>query len=116
MIIRNLTKNNVIAEEAELAASKFRRALGLSNRGDFEDFDALILKPCDQIHSTGMTFTFDALFVNSGNRIIKTYENIRPNVVIPRVEDSAFVIELPAFSITDLNIEKGDIIQVESGK
>ncbi len=112
MKIWNATKEKTIAENAILAKNKFRRALGLLNKGEFDTYDAFILKPCSQVHTTGMKFNFDVLYINSDSRVIKTYENIKPNLVLPRIEDCDCVIELPKYSIRKFNISKDDIIEL----
>jgi uncharacterized membrane protein (UPF0127 family) len=59
-----------------------------------------------------MRFPIDVLFVDGKNRIIAAYENVLPNRILPVHLTSLYVVELAAGQITNKNIEKCDIIQM----
>ena len=58
-----LTKNNeIICNNLKLAKDMFSRIIGLLGKKTFDNFDGLLLSPCNQIHSIGMKFKFDAVY------------------------------------------------------
>lgn len=110
MKIINETKKIVLAENANLADTPFKRIKGLLGRRSLEDREALIIKPCNSIHTFFMNFPIDALFVDSNNKVIKATTFLNPFRFTPIYFQSAYVIELPAGTILSSNTSTGDFL------
>jgi uncharacterized membrane protein (UPF0127 family) len=108
----NSTQNNLIAKNVKIAKSFITRSLGLIPRKDFFESEALIIKPCNSIHTFFMKFPIDVLFLDKTNKIIALYENVTPWQILPVHFNAHSVIELKAGQIKAKNIQKNDIIQV----
>jgi uncharacterized membrane protein (UPF0127 family) len=112
MKIINQAKNTVLAEKAVLADTVFKRIKGLLGRDDFGLGEALIIKPCNSIHTFFMRFSIDVLFVDNNNRIIKTIISLQPFRLTPIYFNAAFAIELPVGAIQASSTQAGDIISL----
>ncbi len=114
MKVYNSSKNNLIADNVKSAENFFTRSIGLISKKSLSDSEALIIKPCCSIHTFFMRFKIDVLFVNKQNQIVSLYENVKPWRILPIHLGSFYVVELAAESISNKNIEKGDLITTSS--
>jgi len=110
--IYNSTKNNTIASDVKIAKTFFTRSFGLLSRKSISDNEGLIIKPCNSIHTFFMKFPIDVLFVDRKNKIVAVYENVSKNRILPIHLNSNYVLELASGQISNKNIEKYDIIQI----
>lgn len=97
----------MIAEEAFEARTLWSRLIGLIGRRSLRAGSALVIPRCNQVHTFGMGFPIDVLFVNSDN-IILAGESLRPWRISKRHPGAVKVIELPAGTISALDITPGD--------
>ena len=114
--IFNVTKGVVIAQQAKLARTLGQRLKGLLGCSALGQDEALILKPCDSIHTFFMRFAIDVLFLDKNMQIIRLIPRIPPNRLSPIVWASLMAIELPTGKISQTNTQLGDIIGIESKK
>ncbi len=112
MKIINQTKNTVLAENTVVADRLLSRIVGLLKRKDFKPGDALIIKPCNSIHTFFMRFSIDALFVDNHNRVIASAPSLTPFHISPIYFNAAYVIELPVGSIASSATQKGDTLTI----
>ena len=112
--IVNLTKNTLIAQEAQIASSLGQRMKGLLGRSGLSPNEALVLRPCSAIHTFFMRFPIDVLFLGRNMRVIKTIQHIPPNRLSPLVWASQMAIELPAGKVDQTQTEVGDTVEINS--
>ena len=112
MKIFNKTKAATLADEVILADTLFSRMKGLLGKRDLKKGQALILKPCDSIHTFFMRFAIDVIFVDRNNRVVLTLSCLRPWRLSPICWKAKFAIELPSGAIQDSRTEKGDEIAI----
>lgn len=112
MKVYNSSKNSIILNNVKMAENFFTRSVGLLTKKSLSEGEGLIIKPCCSIHTFFMKFNIDVLLINKKNEVIALYENVAPWRVLPIHPTSKYVIELPAKSISDKNIEKGDLISL----
>lgn len=55
--------------------------------------DAILLNPCNSIHTFFMKFNIDVLFLNEHMQVIKKIENLRPGQIVTKVKGAKMVIE-----------------------
>jgi len=99
MKIVNKNKNTVLAQEAYVADTIFSRVKGLLGRQSLKEGTALIIKPCNSIHTFFMRFAIDVVFVDRANRVVKIISKIRPNRMSGIYFRAFLAIELPAGTI-----------------
>jgi len=113
MEIINKTKNTVLAKEAIVADTALRRIKGLLGRKDFQPGEALIIKPCNSIHTFFMRFSIDVLFVDKNNRVIKALPSIKPFCFTSIYFKAHLAIELPAGTLDSSLTQEGDSLLLE---
>lgn len=112
MKIINKTKNTLLAEVAILADTFFKRMVGLLGRKEFKQGEALVLKPCNSIHTFFMRFAIDVIFVDEQNKIIEAISHLKPFRLTRIYWLSLLAIELPAGMIKSSNTQKNDLLAV----
>jgi uncharacterized protein len=112
MRIINQTKNTLLAQEVFVAKSILARTKGLLGRKAFLPGEAIILDPCNSVHTFFMLFAIDILFVSKDYRVVKAIPNLRPNRATSIYWHSKMVIELPVGSISLTNTRAGDQLQL----
>lgn len=110
MKIYNTSQNNLIAGAAKTANNFVSRSIGLILRVDIKNDEALIIKPCNSIHTFFMKFDIDVIFVSKKNKVIAIYEKVKPFRILPIHLNSHYVIELKAGVAKAKNIQKNDVI------
>ncbi|MCM8799614.1 MAG: DUF192 domain-containing protein [Candidatus Omnitrophica bacterium] len=110
--IINKTKNTVIAQKAILAKNFFSRLKGLLGKDSFDDFDALIIKPCNSIHTFFMHFPIDVIFLDKSNYVIGAF-SIKPWRISKVYFSAHLCIELPWGKIFSTSTIPGDLLFFE---
>ena len=113
MRIINKTKNTILAEDAIVANTPFQRIKGLLGKKEFKQGQALILKPCNSVHTFFMCFPIDVLFVNKDNTVIEAIPNLKPFRLTYIYFNATSAIELPPGTIEYYLTSKGDTILSE---
>ena len=113
MKIINKSKNIVLAEDASNADNPFKRMKGLLGKKEFMLGKALILKPCNSIHTFFMRFPIDVLFINKENKVIAFLPSFKPFRLTRIYPASSSVIEFPSGTLKPNLVERGDIIALE---
>lgn len=91
-------------------AEDFRsRLVGLIGRRPLDPGVGLWLRPCDAVHTVGLRFAIDVVFVDAAGRVKRVDECVRPWRV--RICLGAHsVVELAAGEARRLGLEAGDAI------
>ena len=113
MVIKNLTKNTVLAREVTFALTFSQRLMGLLGAKKMPKNSALVIKPCCSVHTFFMNFTIDVIFLDKHNKILKTFSSIKPFRATPIYFNSILVIELPAGTIESTATFQGDNLAIE---
>lgn len=75
-----------------IADSFIKRFLGFMFRKE-PHHEAILIKPCNSIHTFFMKFSIDVLFINENMEVIKKIEGLKPGKVIMPQKKSTMVIE-----------------------
>ncbi|HLD88213.1 MAG TPA: DUF192 domain-containing protein [Candidatus Omnitrophota bacterium] len=112
MMIRNVTRNALIADKAIAANTMFKRMTGLLGRGALNPGEALVITPCRGIHMLFMKFPLDVIFIDRANTVVGLCPNIRPFQFSPFFLQAHSAIETPAGTIAASRTQMGDTIQI----
>lgn len=104
-------KNVVLADQLKHAANPFSRMRGLLGTTSLPSKHALWLRPCASIHTIGMRYAIDALFLDKKKRVVKVAENIKPMRLCWAPLSTQSVLELRAGSIKESGVGVGDELQ-----
>ena len=100
----------VIADHLHTAFDSASRRSGLLQQSVWPIGSALIIAPCQAVHTVGMRFAIDVLLVNRVGRVVRVRERVRSwRVVIALTAFAA--IELPAGTLAGL-VHAGDALSV----
>ncbi|MFB3853618.1 MAG: DUF192 domain-containing protein [Vicinamibacterales bacterium] len=110
-VLRNETRGNVLARNIEAALDSRTRRRGLLGRDGLPAGTALIIAPCNAIHTFFMRFPIDVVFVARDGTVIGASENVRPWRM--RAALRAFAtIELASGAIRAAGVRPGDRLLV----
>ncbi len=108
--VRNETKERMVGDRVQIADTLFSRLIGLLGRRGLGEGDGLLIHPSHGVHTIGMMFTIDVLFLDSKRRVIGMYPVMRPFRISRIYGDAECVLELPARTIERTGTEIGDVI------
>jgi hypothetical protein len=108
----NRSRDIVIADHVELATSFWARAKGLMGRRRLPDGFALVIRPCNAIHTFFLAITIDVVHVDSTGRVVRILPRIKPWRLGPIVWKGAWVVELPAGRAKATSLEVSDSIEL----
>ena len=113
MILVNVTRQSVVSDRCHFANSVFKRMIGLLNRKTLSQGEGLLLDRCYGIHTIGMRFPIDVLFLDKELRVMRAVSAIPPFRTCI-VKHAVYVLELPVGVIQSSRTEAGDQIQVRA--
>lgn len=113
MILVNATKKSTVSDRCRFANSVFKRMVGLLNRRALAQGEGLLLDRCYGIHTIGMRFPIDVLFLDKELRVIKAVPALPPFRTCV-VKQALYVLELPVGSIQRSQTTTGDQIQMRT--
>src|SRR5262245_14846976 len=108
----NRDRNRELARWVEKADSFRARLKGLRGRPALSEGTALWIIPCRGIHTRGMTFPIDALFLDRTLRVVGVEENLAPGRVASVRWGARTVLELPAGTLRRTGTRAGDQIEM----
>jgi hypothetical protein len=91
------------------------RLVGLLRDKSLEYGDGLWILPCNSIHSIGMRFVFDAVFLDKNLRVVHLVREMQPWRISKMVFSAHSVLELPAGLISQTATELGDQFEMRTG-
>ena len=109
--LRNARSGLVVAQKLEAAFDSKARRRGLLGRKGLDTGAALIIAPCNSIHTFFMKFAIDAVFVGRNGRVEKVYP-VLPPWRIGFSWNAFAVIELQAGAAARADTRVGDDLQI----
>ena len=100
-----------LARRVRFADSGPKRLRGLMFRPAMIDGEALLLEPAHQIHTFGMRFPIDAVFVDHDWKVVHLIRALQPNRLTRWVRDSRRVAELASGTIP-AHMNVGDLVEL----
>jgi uncharacterized membrane protein (UPF0127 family) len=96
-----------VATLVEIAATRTTRRRGLLGRDGLDEASAMLLAPCAAVHTAGMRFAIDVVFVDRQGFAVKVVPNLRPWRIALATGGRA-VIEMAAGSLAAGQVLAGD--------
>lgn len=81
-------------------------------RNELPAKEALVITPCNSIHTFFMRFSIDVLFVDAGNKIVGIKNGLKPWRLSPIYWRARFAIELPSGTIHESLSSIGDEVSL----
>jgi uncharacterized membrane protein (UPF0127 family) len=110
--VENQTRGHLLADRADVADTSAKRRTGLLKHSGLAPGEGLWIVPCEGVHTFGMNFAIDVLFLNKKRQVIK----VRPNMARRRISLSLMahsVLELPAGTVDATGTQRGDQLELQ---
>ena len=111
-VVRNCTRGATLASHVELADSPRARRRGLLKRDKLNPGQGLWIFPTQAIHTFGMRFPIDVVFIDRQLRVKRIYHRLAPFRLTSLVWSAQSVLELPSGSLAGTNTSVGDELQI----
>lgn len=111
--VYNATKNSCLGEQISIADSSVRRLVGLLGKRSLPHGCGLFIVPSQAIHTVGMAFPIDVVFVDKKYSVLGVREAVRPFRITRVFWKALGVLELPAGTISGSRTEVGDQLRVD---
>jgi uncharacterized protein len=110
----NRTRETYLATALAVADghwTRLRGLLGLS-ADDFRNGSGLWIVPCHGVHTLGMGFPIDVIYLDEGMNVVHVEQNLRPWRVAPVRMQATSVLELPSHTVRKTGTGVGDRIEI----
>ena len=118
VLVYNKTRETFVATEAVVADSYVRRLVGLL--GKTQSWarlgTGLWIVPSRGVHTIGMLFAIDVIYLDAANRVIHLVEHMGPFRISPIRIRCASILELKSRSIYLSNTQIGDELLICAAK
>lgn len=114
MVIINVTRNTVLANDCSHARTFLSRFIGLQFKRDLPLGHGLLITPCNSIHMFFMRFAIDAIFIDAKGTVVHISEGIKPWRISRIVGKARSVLELPAGTASSTGTAIGDLLELRS--
>jgi uncharacterized membrane protein (UPF0127 family) len=111
VIAFNRTRESLLGDRIEVADRFFRRLAGLLGRPPLAEGGGLWITPCSSVHSIGMRYPIDVLFLDDGGKAIGAYPGFPPGRISRLFFGAKGVLELPEGTLARTGTERGDIVE-----
>ena len=96
MMLINTATEAVVAQQVELASTFGQRLRGLMGRREMPPGSAMLLYPCNAVHTCFMRFPIDIIFLDREGHVLEIVHSLPPFHFTGTVKESRLVVELPA--------------------
>lgn len=93
-----LRDDQVLFNEVKVADGFFTRLIGLLRTTGLSKNQGLLLKKCNQVHTFGMKFMIDVIFLSKDGDILHMEPEMGPGKVSPLIKTADWVLEVKAGS------------------
>jgi uncharacterized protein len=111
----NTTRDAVLGERVAVAETSLSRMVGLLGRSGLDSGEGLLIIPSQAVHTIGMRFAIDVVFVNRKWRVVHLRPAMVPNRVTGLHWRAHFVLELPVGVIAQTSTSLGDQLGIREG-
>lgn len=111
-LLKNNTKQTILAQDVRQAKTFLSRAKGLLGKIQLEPNEVMWIHRCNSIHTWFMKFPIDVVFVDKHLIVKSLYENLKPwRITFPNFKAKS-VFEFSTGVIQNGQIEVGDELYV----
>lgn len=101
----------MIAKNVSIANNFYKRLKGLLGKKELDSGEGLLIHPCKQVHTFGMKFNIDAVFVSPLSKVVYIEHNMPRGKVSKYIKRANHVLELEGGTAKEKNILIGQTIK-----
>lgn len=109
--VENPRSRTPVGSAVLLAGTFVARLRGLLGRPALRPGQGLLLHPCNAVHTFGMRYPIDCVYLSAAWRVLAVADNLPPNRFGPVVRAAAMVLELPAGTARRTDTREGDLLR-----
>jgi uncharacterized protein len=111
----NQTRQLFLATDLAVAETHWTRLRGLlgASESDFRNGSGLWIRPCRGVHTLGMAFPIDVVYLDSAAIVVHLESDLRPWRFAPIRARATSVLELPRNTIATTGTALGDRIEIK---
>ena len=112
----NRTRRQYLATRLSVADTHWSRLLGLMGKtaSDFQQPSGLWIVPCRGVHTLGMRFPIDVLYLDRDRVVVHLEPGLQPWRLAPVRLKAASVLELPENTIGSTGTTIGDQLEIDT--
>lgn len=114
VVVVEVTNGSVLGDRVEVARTALGRLRGLLGRRGLAPGSGLLLQPCNGVHTFGMQFSIDVLFLDADGLVLRSEDSLPPGHVVPWVRRAKQALELPAGTAVAAGIAAGTRLRIEA--
>jgi uncharacterized protein len=107
----NATRGQILATQVDVVRKYQDRITGLLGRETFRVGQGMHIVPSDSIHTVGMRFSIDVLFLDENGIVLDKWPDVQPGRTGVRCFKAISTLELPAGVINGTGTRTGDKIE-----
>ncbi len=97
----------VLVPHLTVASTLWSRAVGLLGRATLPADEGLLLTPCNGVHTFGMRFSIDVVYLDREGRVLRLISEVKPGRLCAPERGARAVLELPAGAALRLGLRQG---------
>ena len=111
IVVRNQTRNTLLADAAEVADTSEKRRTGLLKHDRLEPGHGLWIVPCESVHSFFMKFAIDLVYLDRNKKVRKVRHRMVPWRLSACLSAHS-ILELPAGAVAGSGTQAGDQLEI----
>jgi uncharacterized protein len=111
IVVRNQSRNTVLADAAEVADTSEKRRTGLLKHERLDPGQGLWIVPCESVHSFFMKFAIDLVYLDRNKKVRKVRHRMVPWRLSACLSAHS-ILELPAGAVAASGTQKGDQLEI----
>mgnify|MGYP001611195039 FL=1 len=112
LCVQVASTRQAVAERATIAQTWPTRLVGLLGCNALPEGEALVFPSCSSIHTWGMRFAIDVIFVDRRWRVVSLRPGVRPWRVVWPVRGAWGVVEVAAGTLGRIGLKVGDQLRL----
>lgn len=106
----NQTRQSFLSLDTTVADTQLSRLKGLLGKRELKSNEGLWLVPCQGIHTIGLLFPIDVIYLDAEYRVVHLIEHLKPFRITSLRRSCHSVLEVPLRTIFESETEVGDQI------
>ena len=112
----NKTRQTSLADDLRIADTHWTRLRGLVGAKGLSKGQGLWIIPCRGVHTLGMSFPIDVIYLSADNTVVHLESNLTPWRFAPVRWNAKTVLEVPPATIQASGTSLGDCIEIQRAK
>lgn len=96
--------------QVKRANTFWTRLVGLLNRAELSHTEGLLIEPCSSIHTVGMRFAIDVIYLSKENKVLGVHESVAPYKFRVGPKKAVKVLEVSEGNVNRTGIHLDDIL------